>query len=190
MDALLASIGLVAIAEIGDKTQLLSLMLAARYRQPWPIAAGVLVATLANHALAGAVGHFVAIHVPPEYLRWGVGLAFLALGFWALFPDDEPDAPPSALSRFGCFGVSLVAFFLAEMGDRTQFATVALAARFASLPEVVAGTTIGMMLANAPAIWFGAKMGHRVPLRLVRIVAGVMFAAMGAWVLVAGMPKL
>jgi putative Ca2+/H+ antiporter (TMEM165/GDT1 family) len=188
MDALLASIGLVAVAEIGDKTQLLSLMLAARYRQPWPIAAGVLLATLANHGLAGALGHFVAGHVPPDYLRWGIGLSFLGLGIWALFPDDAPDEPSPALSRWGCFIVSLVAFFLAEMGDRTQFATIALGARFDSLTMVVVGTTIGMMLANGPAIWLGARMGHRLPLRLIRALAGLMFAAMGLWVIIEGIP--
>jgi len=119
---------------------------------------------------------------------WGIGLSFLGLGIWALFPDDAPDEPSPALSRWGCFIVSLIGFFLAEMGDRTQFATVALGARFDSLPMVVAGTTIGMMLANGPAIWLGSRMGNRIPLKLVRAVAGGMFSGMGLWVIIEGIP--
>jgi putative Ca2+/H+ antiporter (TMEM165/GDT1 family) len=183
MDALLTSTVLVTTAEIGDKTQLLSLMLAARYQRPWPIAAGVLIATLGNHALAALAGHFTADLVSPEVLRWLVGLFFIGIGIWALFPDDEPEGPSEALGRLGCFGVALVTFFLAEMGDKTQLATVALGARFDALTQVVIGTTLGMMLANAPAIWFGAKLGPRVPLRLIRTVAGILFAGMGLLVI-------
>ena len=147
MEALLLSTGIVALAEIGDKTQLLSFILAAKFRRPWPICAGILVATLVNHALAGALGAWLTTVLGPTALRWGLGLSFLAMAAWMLVPDrfEEEDA---RLARFGVFGTTLVAFFLAEMGDKTQVATVALAAQYQVFLPVVIGTTVGMMIAR------------------------------------------
>jgi putative Ca2+/H+ antiporter (TMEM165/GDT1 family) len=180
MQALLVSTGVVALAEIGDKTQLLAFVLAARYRRPWPIVAGILVATVLNHALAGAAGAWLMAVVSPTALRWTLGLSFLAMAAWALKPDtlDDDDARPR--SGHGVFAVTLVAFFLAEMGDKTQFATIALAAATAAPIAVVAGTTIGMMLANVPAVWLGERLLRKVPLRLVHAVAAGVFALLGA----------
>jgi putative Ca2+/H+ antiporter (TMEM165/GDT1 family) len=177
MQALLSSTLLVAVAEIGDKTQLLSFVLAARLRRPWPILAGILVATLANHALAGAFGNWIATLVPRHVLVIAVGVLFIAFGFWALHPDALDDDP--RIHRAGAFVTALVAFFLAEMGDKTQIATVALAARFDALTQVVIGTTLGMMIANAPAVWLGEKLADRIPMRAVRIVAATLFVGFG-----------
>jgi putative Ca2+/H+ antiporter (TMEM165/GDT1 family) len=179
MNAFLVSTGIVAIAEIGDKTQLLSLVLAARLRRPWAIVAGILVATLLNHAIAGAVGAWVLSALGPHVMRWVLGVSFLAMAAWALVPDRLDDGDASTLSRWGAFGTTLVAFFLAEMGDKTQVATVALAARYDALVAVVAGTTLGMMLANVPVVLFGDRLTRRVPLRLVRAIAAAIFAALG-----------
>jgi putative Ca2+/H+ antiporter (TMEM165/GDT1 family) len=181
MEAFLVSTGLVALAEMGDKTQLLSLLLAARFRKPWPIVAGILVATLANHALAGAVGAWITDWLGPQTLRWILGASFLAMAAWMLVPDklDEDDAPAGG-RRLGVFATTLVAFFLAEMGDKTQIATVMLAARFGAWASVVAGTTLGMMLANAPVVWFGDRIVRRVPIRLVHLVSAVIFLVLGA----------
>ena len=187
MEALLTSIVLVAVAEIGDKTQLLSFVLAARLRKPWPIIGGILLATLANHALAGWVGILLAGWMPPTTLAWIVGLSFIAFGLWALHPDSLDDSP--RLHRAGVFVTSFMAFFVTEMGDKTQFATVALAARFDSLALVVIGTTIGMMLANVPAVWIGEKLAPRLPLKAVRLVAAALFMLIGAltlWSAMAG----
>ena len=178
MEALLVSTGLVALAEIGDKTQLLALLLAARFRKPVPIILGILVATLANHALAGAFGAWITTVLRPEALRWILGLSFLAMAAWMLVPDTLDDVAPT-LTRFGVFGTTLVTFFLAEMGDKTQVATVALAARYVSLPPVVLGTTLGMLIANVPAVLLGDRLAHRVPKRLVHGVAAALFAALG-----------
>ncbi len=188
MEAFLVSTGVVAIGEIGDKTQLLSLVLAARFRRPWPIVAGILVATLANHALAGWIGNWVRGVVPADVLRWLLAASFFAVALWALKPDtfDEDDA--KAPKGWGVFGVTAVAFFLAEMGDKTQVATVMLAAKFASLPAVVLGTTLGMLLANVPVVFAGKLAADRVPFKAIRIVAAAIFAAIGLWVLVAGIP--
>ena len=171
MEAYLVATGIVALAEIGDKTQLLSLVLAARFRRPWPIVWGIFVATLANHALAGAVGHWV--------MRV-LGASFIAMAVWMLIPDrlDDDDAPAAA-PRLGVFGTTLLAFFLAEMGDKTQVATVALAAQYPQWLAVVAGTTLGMMLANAPVVWFGDRLVRRVPIRLVHGVSALIFLALG-----------
>jgi len=178
LEALLVSTGVVAIAEIGDKTQLLALVLAARFRKPAPIILGILVATLANHALAGAVGAWLLGVLGPDAIRWVLGISFLAMAAWALIPDklDDGDAKPS---RYGAFLTTLVAFFLVEMGDKTQIATVALAARYDALAVVVAGTTLGMMLANVPAVLLGEVAATKLPLRLVRGVAAAIFAALG-----------
>jgi putative Ca2+/H+ antiporter (TMEM165/GDT1 family) len=186
MNAFLVSTGIVAIAEIGDKTQLLSLVLAARLRRPWAIVAGILVATLQNHAVAGAVGTWVNDMMGPQLARWVLGVSFIAMAAWALVPDrlDGDEAP--ARSHWGAFGTTLFAFFLAEMGDKTQIATVALAARYDALAAVVAGTTLGMMLANVPVVLFGDKVTRHVPLRLVRVVAAGIFAALGVLALVGG----
>ncbi len=180
MEAYLVATGIVALAEIGDKTQLLSLLLAARFRRPWPIVWGIFVATLANHALAGAVGHWVMRVLGPDVLRWVLGASFIAMAVWMLIPDrlDDDDAPAAA-PRLGVFGTTLLAFFLAEMGDKTQVATVALAAQYPQWLAVVAGTTLGMMLANAPVVWFGDRLVRRVPIRLVHGVSALIFLALG-----------
>jgi Ca2+/H+ antiporter, TMEM165/GDT1 family len=178
LEALLTSIFLVAVSEIGDKTQLLALVLAARLRKPWPIIGGILLATLVNHALAGWIGTLLAGSMSPATLAWIVGLSFIGFGLWALHPDSLDDSPP--LHQAGAFVTAFVAFFLAEMGDKTQFATIALAARFNSLFLVVLGTTIGMMLADVPAVWLGEKLALKIPMKAVRIVAAALFIAVGA----------
>ena len=182
MTALLVSTGVVALAEIGDKTQLLALLLATRFRRPWPISAGILVATLANHAFAAAVGAWLAQAVGPGTLRWILGLSFLAMAAWTLIPDrlDARRAPPG---RLGAFGATLVAFFLVEMGDKTQVATVALAARYDALVVVVLGTTLGMMLANVPVVLLGEAAARALPIRLVHLAAAAVFAGLGLAVL-------
>jgi putative Ca2+/H+ antiporter (TMEM165/GDT1 family) len=184
LEAFLVSTGVVALAEIGDKTQLLSLLLAARYQRPWPIILGILVATLFNHALAGAVGAWVGAMLGPDLLRWILGLSFIAMAVWILIPDklDEVDAAPAGL-RFGVFGVTFIAFFLAEMGDKTQIATVALAARFDGLAAVVIGTTLGMLIANVPAVLLGDVAANKLPIRAVHAVAALIFAALGVSIL-------
>ena len=185
LEALFASFGIVAIAEIGDKTQLLSFFLAARYKRPWPIVLGILVATLANHAFAGAVGAWVAQQLGPDLLRWVLGVSFIAMAVWMLIPDKLDDDTATA-SRFGIFGTTLIAFFLAEMGDKTQVATVALAAQYDSLAAVVMGTTLGMMVANVPAVIVGEKLAHRMPVRLVHGIAAAVFAVLGVLAILAG----
>ena len=178
MEAFLISTGIVALAEIGDKTQLLAFILAAKFREPVPIVLGILVATLANHGFAGAVGAWVTTLLSPEALRWILGVSFIAMAVWTLIPDkfDEDDAK---LARFGVFGTTLIAFFFAEMGDKTQVATVALAAQFQSLFWVVAGTTVGMMIANVPAVIMGDRIAHKMPVVLVHRVAATIFAVLG-----------
>ncbi len=173
MEAFLISTGIVALAEIGDKTQLLSFILAAKFRKPWPICFGILVATLFNHALAGAVGTWITTILGPETLRWILGTSFVAMAGWMLIPDkfDEKDAN---FAKTGVFVTTLVAFFLAEMGDKTQIATVALAAQYQALIPVVIGTTLGMMIANVPAVILGDKIADKMPVSIVhRIAAGI-----------------
>ena len=185
MEAFLISTGIVALAEMGDKTQLLSLLLAARFRRPWPIVLGILVATLANHALAGALGSWVTSVLGPQVLRWVLGLSFIAMAVWMLIPDKlDEDEAPSATKGLGVFGTTVIAFFLAEMGDKTQIATVALAAQYKAWFAVVAGTTLGMMLANAPVVWFGDKLVKKVPIRVVHMVSAVIFAVLGVAALI------
>jgi putative Ca2+/H+ antiporter (TMEM165/GDT1 family) len=179
LEALFVSTGVVALGEIGDKTQLLALLLAARFRRPWPIMAGILVATLANHALAGAVGAGIARALGPDVLRWVVGLSFLAMAAWMLVPDKIDADTDSTRARFGVFGTTVIAFFIAEMGDKTQIATVALAARYADFAAVVAGTTLGLMLANVPAVWLGDVVAKKVSMRLVHGIAAAIFALLG-----------
>ena len=181
---MLVSTGVVAIAEIGDKTQLLALLLTARFRAPWPIVAGILVATLANHAFASAVGSYLVTLAGPQTVRWILGLSFIVMAAWTLIPDSAPDEKSSA-PRHGIFLTTLVAFFLVEMGDKTQIATVALAAQFHSIVLVVLGTTLGMLLANVPVVFAGEALMRRVPLGAVRIVAALSFVALGLYVLLA-----
>ncbi len=180
MEAFLVSTGIVALAEMGDKTQLLALVLAARLKKPLPICLGILAATLINHACAAAVGQWITLHLGEDAMRWILGISFLAMGAWMLIPDklDDDDAPKPA--RFGAFLTTTIAFFVVEMGDKTQIATVALAAKYASLTWVVAGTTVGMMLANAPVVYFGDKLTRIVPIKVVHIVCAVIFAVLGA----------
>ena len=179
MEAFLVSTGIVALAEMGDKTQLLSLVLAARFRKPWPIVLGILVATLANHGLAGAAGSWVTTMMGPDVLRWVLGASFIAMAVWMLIPDKLDDEDGDSAPRMGVFLTTVIAFFLAEMGDKTQIATVMLAAQYHAWLAVVAGTTLGMMLANAPVVWLGDAITKRVPLRLVHIVSAVIFAVLG-----------
>ena len=182
LTAFLISIGVVALAEIGDKTQLLALALAAKYRKPWPIIFGILVATLANHFLAGAVGTWLTRTIGPDAMRWALGLSFIAMALWMLVPDKLDDDTDKA-SRFGVFGTTLIAFFIVEMGDKTQIATVALAARYDALVAVVAGTTIGMMIANVPAVLLGNVAAEKLPKRVMNGLAAVVFALIGIAVL-------
>ncbi|MGB3485104.1 MAG: TMEM165/GDT1 family protein, partial [Mycobacterium sp.] len=170
--------------------QLLSLVLAARFRKPWPIVLGILVATLVNHALAGAVGAWVTQMVGPDAMRWILGLSFIAMAVWMLIPDKLDDDGTSQHSRWGVFGTTLIAFFLAEMGDKTQIATVMLAAQYSgAYVWVVAGTTFGMMLANAPVVWLGDKLVKKVPIRMVHLVSAVIFLVLGLLALFAPMLK-
>lgn len=175
MEALLVSMGIVALAEIGDKTQLLALLLAARFRRPWPIIAGILIATIANHALAAALGTWITHAMGPATLRWVLALSFLAMAVWVLIPDKVDDLGGGS-EHFGVFGTTTIAFFLAEMGDKTQIATVALAAQFNALGMVVAGTTLGMMIANVPAVVLGDRAATSLPLRAVRGAAAALLA--------------
>jgi putative Ca2+/H+ antiporter (TMEM165/GDT1 family) len=178
LEAFLISTGIVALAEIGDKTQLLAFILAAKFRKPWPIIWGILVATLANHGFAGAVGTWITTLLGPQLLRWILGASFIGMAIWTLIPDkfDEDEAK---LARLGVFGTTLIAFFLAEMGDKTQIATVALAAQFKAFFAVVAGTTLGMMIANVPAVLLGDRIAHKMPVRLVHGIAAAIFAVLG-----------
>lgn len=187
MEAFLVSTGIVGLAEMGDKTQLLALVLAAKFRKPWPIVWGILAATMANHAMAGALGAWATTFLGPQTLRWILGISFVAMAVWMLIPDklDEEDLdkkPP----RFGVFVTTVFVFFLAEMGDKTQIATVMLAARYDAYFLIVAGTTLGMMLANAPVVWLGSRFMHLIPLRVVHVVSALVFAALG--VLALAMP--
>ena len=186
MEAFLISTGIVALAEMGDKTQLLSLVLAARFRKPWPIVWGILVATLANHALAGGLGTWVTGLMGPTVLRWVLGASFLAMAAWMLVPDKLDDDEADMTPKFGVFGTTVIAFFLAEMGDKTQIATVMLAAEYQSWLWVVAGTMLGMMLANAPVVWFGERITRLVPLTWVHRISAVVFVVLGLLVLFGG----
>jgi Ca2+/H+ antiporter, TMEM165/GDT1 family len=179
MEALFTSIVVVALAEIGDKTQLLSLLLAARYRKPLPIVFGILVATLANHALAGALGEWLRSLFSPAALRWIVGGSLLAIAAWTLKPDTF-DGRVRESTRYGVFALTCIVFFLAEMGDKTQIATIVLAAKYHALMLVVLGTTFGMMIANVPVVFLGSAASQRIPFRTVRLSAALLFAALGA----------
>jgi putative Ca2+/H+ antiporter (TMEM165/GDT1 family) len=186
-DAFFISTGLVSIAEIGDKTMLLAIVLAAAWRRPTPIILGILVATLANHAVAALAGSVLAHFMDGDWVRWVVGIAFLGFGVWALIPDRFDETPDTTEKTFaGVFWTTTAAFFLIEMGDKTQVATAMLAARFQDILVVVAGSTLGMMLVNGPAVLLGEAAAKRLPLKWIRIAAAVGFAATGLWVLLAG----
>ena len=179
MEAFLVSTSIVALAEMGDKTQLLALVLAARFRKPWPIVWGIFVATVFNHALAGAAGAWITTLIGPQMLRWVLGVSFIAMAVWMLIPDKLDEGEADGSPRWGVFGTTVVAFFLAEMGDKTQIATVMLAAQYNAYLWVVAGTTLGMMIANAPVVWLGERITRQVPIRAVHIVSAVIFLVLG-----------
>ncbi|MBK7262529.1 MAG: TMEM165/GDT1 family protein [Rubrivivax sp.] len=179
MEAFLVSTGVVALGEMGDKTQLLAMLLAAKFRRPVPIILGIFVATLANHAAAGLAGSWIASALGPDVLRWLIGLSFMGMAAWIMVPDKWDADDGGKVQRFGIFGTTVIAFFLAEMGDKTQIATVALAARYDNLHAVIAGTTLGMMLANVPAVFLGDKVAGIVPMKLVHGVAAAIFAVLG-----------
>jgi putative Ca2+/H+ antiporter (TMEM165/GDT1 family) len=182
-EAFAVSTGVVALGEVGDKTQLLALLLAARYRQPRPIIAGIFVATLLNHAVASALGGWLSTAIDPQWMRWILGVSFLAVALWMLVPDQMQDSSAEARDRWGVFGVTVVAFFLAEMGDKTQIATVMLAARYQQLVAVTAGTTLGMLIANVPAVLLGERAVKLVPIAWVHRIAALVFAVLGVLVL-------
>lgn len=179
MESLFISTGVVALAEIGDKTQLLAFILAARFKKPWPIIAGILCATLVNHGLAGALGAWITTTVSPEILRWVLGLSFIAMATWTMIPDKIEEEETQIARKFGVFGATLITFFLAEMGDKTQLATVALAAHYAAPVLVVIGTTLGMLLADVPAVFIGDKLSSKLPMKLVHAIAAAIFLALG-----------
>ena len=183
MEAFLVSTGIVALAEMGDKTQLLALILAVRFRKPVPIVLGIFVATIINHGLAGALGAWLTQVIGPDILRWVLSASFIAMAVWMLIPDTIGDEEQEQEPRWGVFGTTVVAFFLAEMGDKTQIATVMLAARFDAYYGVVAGTTLGMMVANVPVVYLGERMTRLVPMRVVHIVSALVFAVLGVLVL-------
>ncbi|MGV3769825.1 MAG: TMEM165/GDT1 family protein [Sphingobium phenoxybenzoativorans] len=184
MEALLTSTALVALAEMGDKTQLLAMLLATRFRKPLPIIAGIFAATLANHFLAALVGHQIAGLLDAPWFRYAVAFSFIAMAAWTLIPDKiDEDAPLKAPSKAGIFMTTLVAFFLVEMGDKTQVATVALGARFANVYAVTAGTTLGMMIANVPAVLGGEALAKRVPMRALQVGAALLFLLLGLWMI-------
>jgi putative Ca2+/H+ antiporter (TMEM165/GDT1 family) len=179
MNSLLTSTGVVALAEMGDKTQLLAFLLAARFRKPVPIIAGILFATLLNHGLAGAVGAWITQMLSPMALRWSIGLLFLGMAVWTMIPDRIEDEESRVAGRLGVFGATFITFFLAEMGDKTQIATIAMAAQFSSALLVVAGTTLGMLIADVPAVFLGERFANRIPMRLVHGIAALIFVALG-----------
>jgi len=179
MEALLVSTGVVALAEIGDKTQLLALILAARFKKPLPIILGIFCATIANHSVAGVIGAWITATVSPSILRWVLGASFVAMAIWTMVPDKIEEEETQVAHKFGVFGATLVTFFLAEMGDKTQIATIAMAAHYSTPMLVVAGTTIGMLLADIPAVFIGDKLSKTIPIRLVHTVAASVFVVLG-----------
>ena len=179
MESLLVSTGVVALAEIGDKTQLLAFILAARFKKPLPIVLGILVATIVNHGLAGALGAWITEMLSPSVLRWVLGASFIGMAIWTLIPDKIEEEETQVAKRFGVFGATLLTFFLAEMGDKTQIATVAMAAHYATPLLVVVGTTLGMLIADVPAVFAGDKLANRIPMRLVHTIAAAIFGVLG-----------
>jgi putative Ca2+/H+ antiporter (TMEM165/GDT1 family) len=179
LEALFVSTGVVALAEIGDKTQLLAFILAARFKKPLPIIAGILVATLVNHGLAGALGAWITSVVSPEILRWVLGLSFLGMAAWTMIPDKIEEEETRVATKFGVFGATLITFFLAEMGDKTQLATIALAAHYGTPLLVILGTTLGMLIADVPAVFIGDRLATKIPMKLVHSIAAAIFAVLG-----------
>ena len=190
MEALFVSTGVVALAEIGDKTQLLAFILAARFKKPLPIIAGIFCATLVNHGLAGALGAWITTALSPEVLRWVLGVSFLAMAIWTMIPDKIEEGETKLATKFGVFGVTLITFFFAEMGDKTQIATIAMAAHYASPILVVIGTTAGMLIADVPAVFVGEKLATRIPMKLVHGIAAAIFATLGIATLLGAGAKL
>lgn len=184
MEPLLVSTGVVALAEMGDKTQLLAFVLAARFRKRTPIVAGILVATLLNHSLAGALGTWITTVLSPETLRWVLGVSFIAMAVWTMVPDKIDEDESVKVQRFGIFGTTALTFFLAEMGDKTQVATITMAAHYAAPLMVIAGTTLGMLIADVPAVFVGKKFASRIPLKLVHAGAAALFAILGVMTLI------
>ena len=190
MEALFVSTGVVALAEIGDKTQLLAFILAARFKKPLPIILGILCATVVNHGLAGALGAWITTTISPETLRWILGASFIGMAIWTLIPDKIEEEETQIASKLGVFGATLVTFFLAEMGDKTQIATVAMAAHYANPVLVVIGTTLGMLIADVPAVFVGDKLAAKIPMKLVHSIAAAIFAALGVATLLGAGSKL
>ncbi len=179
MESLLVSTGVVALAEIGDKTQLLAFILAARFKKPLPIILGILAATVINHGLAGALGAWITSSISPEVLRWVLGASFIGMAIWTMIPDKIEEEETQVAQRFGIFGATFITFFLAEMGDKTQIATVAMAAHYSAPLMVVIGTTLGMLIADVPAVFAGDKLANKIPMKLVHSIAAVVFAVLG-----------
>ena len=190
MESLLVSTGVVALAEIGDKTQLLAFILAARFKKPLPIVAGILVATLLNHGMAGALGAWITAMLSPEILRWVLAASFLGMAVWTLIPDKIEEEETQVAQRFGVVGATLITFFLAEMGDKTQIATVAMAAHYPNPILVVMGTTLGMLIADVPAVFAGDKLASKIPMKLVHSIAAGIFALLGVATLLGAGAKL
>jgi putative Ca2+/H+ antiporter (TMEM165/GDT1 family) len=179
MESILVSTGVVALAEIGDKTQLLAFILAARFKKPLPIILGILVATVINHGLAGALGAWITSTISPEVLRWVLGTSFIGMAIWTMIPDKIEEEETQIAQRFGIFGATFITFFLAEMGDKTQIATVAMAAHYSDPLMVVIGTTLGMLIADVPAVFAGDKLANKIPMKLVHSIAAAVFAVLG-----------
>ena len=190
MESLLISTGVVTLAEMGDKTQLLAFLLAARFKRPLPIILGILVATLLNHGLAGAVGSWITQAVQPQVLQWILGASFVAMAIWTLIPDKIEEEEAQIANRLGVFGATLITFFLAEMGDKTQIATVAMAAHYTAPILVVLGTTLGMLIADVPAVFAGDKLASKIPMKLVHSIAAAVFAGLGIATLLGAGAKL
>jgi putative Ca2+/H+ antiporter (TMEM165/GDT1 family) len=190
MEPLLVSTGVVALAEIGDKTQLLAFILAARFKKPVPIILGILAATIVNHGLAGALGAWITSAISPEILRWVLGLSFIGMAVWTMIPDKIEEEETQVAMKFGVFGATLITFFLAEMGDKTQIATVAMVAHYAAPLMVVMGTTLGMLVADVPAVFLGDKFANKIPMKLVHSIAAAIFALLGIATLLGAVSKL
>lgn len=179
MEEFLVSTGVVALAEIGDKTQLLAFILAARFKKPVPIILGILAATIVNHGLAGALGGWITRSIDPDILQWVLGISFLGMAIWTMVPDEIEEEETKIAKRFGVFGATLITFFLAEMGDKTQIATIAMAAHYGTPILVVMGTTLGMLIADVPAVFIGDKLANKIPMKLVHTIAASIFALIG-----------
>jgi putative Ca2+/H+ antiporter (TMEM165/GDT1 family) len=190
MEPLFVSTGVVALAEIGDKTQLLAFILAARFKKPVPIILGILAATIVNHGLAGALGAWITSAISPQILRWVLGLSFIGMAVWTMIPDKVEDEETQVAMKFGVFGATSITFFLAEMGDKTQIATVAMVAHYAAPLMVVMGTTLGMLVADVPAVFLGDKFANKIPMKLVHSIAAAIFALLGIATLLGAVSKL